>query len=262
MLDLQDGVVVVTGSSSGVGAACARQLAELGCHLVINYARNADGAEATAAACREFGVETEIVQADVAEDADCRRLVATADRRWGRLDGLVNNAGTTKFCAHEHLDGLSKRDFLDIYSVNLVGPYQMTRAAAPLMRRGGRGSVVNVASIAGVTGIGSSIAYAASKGALVTLGLSLARVLGPEIRVNTVCPGFIQGDWLADGLGRDNYERAKSYLENNVPLRQTATADTVAEAILYFLTGATVVTGETLILDGGHHLMQTPFARR
>ena len=262
MMDLQDGVVIVTGSSSGVGAACARQLAELGCHVVLNYVRNADGAEAAAAACREFGVETEVVQADVAEDAECRKLVAAAEARWGRLDGLVNNAGATKFCAHENLDGLDKQDFLDIYGVNLVGPYQMTRAAAPVMRRGGRGSIVNVASIAGVMGIGSSIAYAASKGALITLGLSLARVLGPEIRVNTVCPGFIQGEWLAEGLGRDNYERTKSYLENNVPLGQTATADSVAEAILYFLTGAGVVTGETLILDGGHHLMQTPFARR
>ena len=262
MMDLQDGVVIVTGSSSGVGAACARQLAELGCNVVINYARNADGAEATAQACRAFGVETEVVQADVAEDADCRKLVAAAEMRWGRLDGLVNNAGTTRFCAHENLDGLDKEDFLDIYSVNLVGPYQMTRAAAPVLRRGGRGSIVNVASIAGVMGIGSSIAYAASKGALITLGLSLARVLGPQIRVNTVCPGFIQGEWLAEGLGRDNYERAKSYLESNSPLRQTATADTVAEAILYFLSGATLVTGETLMVDGGHHLMQTPFARR
>ena len=262
MIDLQEGVVIVTGSSSGVGAACARQLAELGCNVVVNYARNADGAEAVSAACREFGVETEVVCADVAEDDDCRRLVATAEARWGRLDGLVNNAGTTKFCAHEDLDGLSKADFLDIYSVNLVGPYQMTRAAAPLLRRGGRGSIVNVASIAAVMGIGSSIAYAASKGALVTLGLSLARTLGPEIRVNTVCPGFIQGDWLEAGLGAENYQRAKSFLEGNVPLRQTATADTVAEAILYFLAGAGIVTGETLMLDGGHHLIQTPFARR
>lgn len=262
MIDLQEGVVIVTGSSSGVGAACARQLAELGCNVVINYARNADGAEAAAAACREFGVDTEVVKADVSDDQACRGLVAAAEQRWGRLDGLVNNAGTTRFCEHDNLDGLSGQDFLDIYSVNLVGPYQMSRAAAPLLRRGGRGSIVNVASVAGVMGTGSSIAYAASKGALITLGLSLARVLGPEIRVNTVCPGFIQGDWLADGLGRDSYECAKSFLEANNPLRQTATADTVAEAILHFLTGAGVVTGETLIVDGGHHLMQTPFARR
>ena len=262
MMDLQEAVVIVTGSSSGVGAASVRQLAEAGCNVVVNYSRNADGAESAAAACREFGVETEVVRADVSSDADCRKLVAAAEARWGRLDGLVNNAGTTKFCAHEDLDGLSAQDFHDIYGVNLVGPYQMMRAAAPLMRRGGRGSIVNVASIAGVMGIGSSIAYATSKGALITLGLSMARVLGPEIRVNTVCPGFIQGDWLAEGLGTENYERTKSFLENKVPLRLTATADTVAEAIVYFLSGAGIVTGETLILDGGHHLIQTPFARR
>ena len=262
MMDLQDAVVIVTGSSSGVGAACALQLAEVGCNVVVNYSRNAAGAESAAAACRELGVETEVVRADVSVDEDCRALVAAAETRWGRLDGLVNNAGTTRFCAHEDLEGLSGQDFLDIYGVNLVGPYQMARAAAPLLRRGGRGSVVNVASIAGVTGVGSSIAYAASKGALITLGLSLARVLGPEIRVNTVCPGFIQGDWLAEGLGVENYERTKSWLETNVPLRLTATADTVAEAILYFLSGAGLVTGETLLLDGGHHLIQTPFARR
>ena len=138
----------------------------------------------------------------------------------------------------------------------------MVRAVAPAMRRGGRGSIVNVASIAAVMGVGSSIAYAASKGALVTMGLSLARALGPEIRVNTVCPGFIQGDWLEQGMGKENYARSKTYLEQNTPLRMTATPDTVAEGIMLFLIGASVVTGETLILDGGHHLMQTPMARR
>ncbi|MEM1433296.1 MAG: glucose 1-dehydrogenase [Pseudomonadota bacterium] len=261
-MDLEQGVAIVTGSSSGVGAACARQLAERGCHVVVNYSRNREGAETTAGACEQLGVETSIVQADVADDASCRALVQTAVDRWGRLDVLINNAGTTKFCAHGDLDGLDKQDFQDIYAVNTIGVYQMVRAAAPIMRQGGRGSIVNVASIAGVTGVGSSIAYAASKGALITMGLSLARVLGPEIRVNTVCPGFIQGDWLAEGMGAEAYERSKSYLEANTPLQLTTTPDTVAEAILYFAGGAEVVTGETLILDGGHHLMQTPMARR
>ena len=121
---------------------------------------------------------------------------------------------------------------------------------------------MNVASIAGVMGVGSSIAYAASKGALVTMGLSLARVLGPEIRLNTVCPGFIQGDWLEEGMGADSYARTKSALEQSTPLRLTCTPDSVAEVILFFLSSASVVTGETLILDGGHHLAQQPFARR
>jgi len=261
-MDLEGGVAIVTGSSSGVGAATARQLAERGCNVLINYASNADGAEQTRAACAAFGVETEVVQADVARDEDCRRLAAVADQRWGRIDALVNNAGTTKFCDHADLEGLTADDFQRIYGVNTIGAFQMVRAVAPAMRRGGRGSIVNVASIAGVMGVGSSIAYAASKGAMITLGLSLARVLGPEIRLNTVCPGFIQGDWLEQGMGAENYARAKAALEHNTPLRLTSTPDTIAEVILFFLGSASVVTGETLILDGGHHLTQMPLARR
>ncbi len=261
-MDMQDGVAIVTGSSSGVGAACARQLAERGCHVAINYARNADGAEATRAACEEFGVETVVVRADVSDDAQCRAFADAALAKWGRIDALVNNAGTTKFNPHENLDGLSREDFLDIYAVNAVGPYQMARAVAPAMRTGGRGSIVNVASVAGVMGVGSSIAYAASKGALITLTLSLARVLGPEIRVNTVCPGFIQGEWLERGMGKERYDAAKAALERNAPLQLTTTPDTVAEGILYFICGADVITGETLIMDGGMHLGQAPLTRR
>ena len=261
-MDIEGGVAIVTGSSSGVGAACARQLAEKGCHVVINYASNAKGAEATREACAAFGVETEVVGADVAQDQDCRRLAEAALDRWGRIDALVNNAGTTRFCDHADLDGLDKQDFLDIYSVNTVGAYQMIRAVVPAMKRGGRGAIVNVASIAGVMGVGSSVAYAASKGALITMSLSLARVLGPEIRVNSICPGFIQGDWLEAGMGADRYARTKQYLEETTPLQLTTTADTIAEGILYFVCGADVVTGETLIMDGGHHLNQLPSARR
>jgi 3-oxoacyl-[acyl-carrier protein] reductase len=261
-MDIEGGVAIVTGSSSGVGAACARQLAERGCHVVVNYAHNESGARETQAACEAFGVETLVVKADVAEDADCRRMADAADEKWGRIDALVNNAGTTKFCAHDDLDGLTKDDFLNIYSVNTVGAYQMTRSVAPSMQRGGRGSVVNVASIAAVMGIGSSIAYAASKGAMVTMTLSLARVLGPEIRVNTVCPGFIQGEWLRDGMGAETYDNTKAFLETSTPLRLTTTPDTIAEGILYFIAGADVVTGETLMLDGGMHLLTAPLARR
>jgi 3-oxoacyl-[acyl-carrier protein] reductase len=261
-MDLQGAVSIVTGSSSGVGAACARQLAERGCHVVINYSSNEDGARQTQAACEALGVEALVVQANVAEDADCRRLAALADEKWGRIDALVNNAGTTKFNPHGQLEGLDKDDFLAIYAVNTVGPYQMTRAVAPAMKRGGRGAIVNVASIAAVTGIGSSVAYAASKGALVTMTLSLARVLGPEIRINAVCPGFIEGEWLRDGMGADTYERTRAALQQSTPLRVTCTPDTVAEAIVYFLGGADVVTGETLILDGGAHLNTAPLGRR
>ena len=253
-MDLQEGVAIVTGSSSGVGAACARQLAERGCHVVINYSRNAAGARETQAACAALGVETAVLQADVADDAQCRALTRAALDKWGRIDALVNNAGTTKFNAHANLDGLSREDFERIYAVNVVGPYQMTRAAAPAMRAGGRGSIVNVASIAGIAGVGSSIAYAASKGALITMTRSLARALGPEIRVNAICPGFIQGDWLEQGMGAERYAAAKAQLEANAPLQLTSTPDAIAEGILYFIGGADVVSGETLIMDGGMHL--------
>ena len=261
-MDIENGVAIVTGSSSGIGAACARQLAERGCHVAINYLRNEDGARQTEAACREFGVDTVVVRANVADDEDCRALADAALDKWGRIDALVNNAGTTKFNPHQQLDGLTKQDFLDLYAVNTVSAYQMTRAVAPAMQRGGRGSVVNVASITAITGVGSSIAYAASKGALVTMTLSLARALGPEIRVNAVCPGFVQGDWLEHGLGKERYAAAKAAVEAAAPLRLTATPDTTAEAILYFLAGADVVTGETLIVDGGSHLNTTPLVRR
>jgi 3-oxoacyl-[acyl-carrier protein] reductase len=261
-LDIQAGVAIVTGSSSGVGAACARQLAERGCHVVINYSSNEAGARETQVACEGFGVETLVLQANVAEDADCRRLAGAADDKWGRIDALINNAGTTKFCAHGDLEGLDKQDFLDIYSVNTVGAFQMARAVTPAMKRGGRGSIVNVASIAAVTGVGSSIAYAASKGALVTMTLSLARVLGPEIRVNAVCPGFIEGEWLKQGMGAEAYERSRQFLRQSTPLRLTTTPDSVAECILIFVAGADVVTGETLILDGGAHLAGAVQTRR
>lgn len=261
-MDMQNGVAIVTGSSSGVGAACARKLAELGSHVVINYASNEDGARASAAACETFGVETLVIRADVADDTACRAMVAAAVDKWGRVDALINNAGTTKFCAHEDLEGLDAADFQRIYGVNTIGAFQMTRAVAPHMKRGGRGAIVNVASIAAIQGVGSSIAYAASKGAMVTMTLSLARALGPEIRVNVVCPGFIQGDWLEAGMGKERYEKTKAFLEATTPLRVTATPDSVADAVLYFITGADIVTGESLILDGGAHLSATPLTRR
>ncbi len=259
---MQNSVTIVTGSSSGVGAACARQLAELGSHVTINYSRNESGARATQEACESLGVETLVFQADVADDSQCRAMADATLEKWGRIDALVNNAGTTKFNPHQNLEGLSKQDFFDIYGVNLVGPYQMTRAVVPAMKRGGCGSIVNVSSVAGVMGVGSSVAYAASKGALNTMTLSLARCLGPEIRVNCICPGFIQGDWLEQGLGKEGYAAAKSRVEAMSPLGVASTPDQIAQGIVAFISGADVVTGECLIMDGGSHLAQAGLVKR
>lgn len=262
MDDFKGKVAIITGSSSGVGSATAVQLAEKGFNVVVNYSRNEEGAKKTVASCEAAGGEALICQADVSQDEDCCRMVAAAVDKWGRIDALVNNAGTTKFNNHRDLAGLDKEDFFRIYGVNVVGPYQMVRATEPHLRQSGNGAVVNVASIAAITGVGSSVAYAASKGALVTMTLSLARVLGPEIRVNAVCPGFIAGDWLRAGLGDEVYEAAKKGSEAAAPLGVTSSPETVAEAILYFICGASIITGESLILDGGNHLSQTPLMRR
>jgi 3-oxoacyl-[acyl-carrier protein] reductase len=254
-MDLKSKVAIVTGSSSGVGAATARLLASKGCHVVINYASSSEAAQKVAKDCEQLGVETLVCQADVSNDEACRSMAAQAVDKWGRIDILVNNAGTTKFVPHEQLDGLDKDDFFNIYGVNVVGPYQMLRACETALRASGDAAVVNVSSIAGVRGIGSSVAYAASKGALLTMTQSLARVMGPEIRVNAVCPGFIQGEWLEQGIGADNYQKIKSSLEQSAPLKKTCTGESVAESIVNFIDGHSVVTGQHIILDGGQYLM-------
>ena len=192
-MEMKGAVAIVTGSSSGVGAATARLLASKGCHITINYAHNKAGAEAAAAACEAFGVETLVCQADVSDDAACRAMVAATMAKWGKINALVNNAGTTKFNPHDQLDGLDKDDFFHLYGVNVVGPYQMIRAAEQGMRAAGEASVVNVASIAGVEGIGSSVAYAASKGALLTMTRSLARGHGARNQNQCSLPWVYSG---------------------------------------------------------------------
>ena len=253
-MDLEGAAAIVTGSSSGVGAATARMLAERGANVVGNYARSAEAAEAVAAECRAFGARVLCLQGDVADDTACRAMVEAAVSKFGRLDILVNNAGTTKFVNHADLDGLDKDDFFHIYGVNVVGPYQMARAAEAALRAVGDAAIVNVSSIAGVRGVGSSIAYAASKGALITMTKSLARMMGPEVRVNTVCPGFIEGDWLREGMGDELYVRNRQRIIDRTPLQRVCTPESVAESILGFVAGHSIISGEHIILDGGAFL--------
>ena len=253
MSESESRVIIVTGSSSGIGAAVARRAAREGWHVLVNYNRNREGADSVVAYCREQGVEAVAVGADVAEDAACRALASVAEDTWGRVDALINNAGTTKVCAHGDLEGLSAEDFQHIYQVNTVGAFQMIRAVVPLMRRTG-GSVVNVASVAGILGVGTSVAYACSKAAMLALNKSMARELGPEIRVNAVCPGFVEGDWLKEGLGDERYQLVKAHYLEASRTNAVMTPDTVADNIWFFTTDASNVTGEQLLLDGGASL--------
>ncbi len=243
-------VIIVTGSSGGIGAAVARLAADKAYNVLVNYNSNRAGADAVVADCQASGVEAIAVGDNVTEDADCRKLAAAAADAWGRIDVLVNNAGTTKFCPHEDLDGLDAEDFHHLYSVNTVGAFQMIRAVVPAMQQTG-GSIVNVASVAGLIGVGSSLAYACSKAALLAINQSMARNLGPEIRVNAVCPGFVEGEWLKEGLGEDLYDYVKGHFEERAATGQVMNIDTVAENIWYFADSAPNVTGEHVLMDGG-----------
>ena len=248
-------VAIITGGSRGVGAATARLLASKGWNITITCTSSMDDAENVVKECEKLGAEAIAITADVSEDNSCVQTAQETIEKWGRIDALVNNAGTTKFVFnHADLDGLNAEDFLHIYKVNVVGPFQMVRACKEMLLKSENPSIVNISSIAGIKGLGSSLAYASSKGALNTMTKSMARNLGP-IRVNAICPGFIQGDWLRNGMGDDLYNAALENLTNNTPLKLTVTPEQVAEGIYSFIDINTVVTGETMLMDGGHHLI-------
>ncbi len=257
----KDGLcAIVTGSASGLGAATAAILAKGGARIVINYSSSQNEAEQTADLCRSAGGEVVVVQGDVSRDEDCRKIAAAA-APWGRLDALINNAGVTKHMAHNNLDGLSAEDFQRLFGVNTIGPFQMVRAARSLLEAGaeasGRASaVVNVSSVAGISGIGSSVAYAASKGALNTITLSLARALAPLIRVNAVCPGYIDTPWFTKGRGVEAAAKVRDAVIAKVPLKRASTAEDVASLVCFLATPPSGnMTGEVIRIDAGAHLV-------
>ncbi|MGD0192261.1 MAG: glucose 1-dehydrogenase [Rhizomicrobium sp.] len=255
----QDGfkgkTAIVTGSATGIGAAIAMGLAARGANVVINFSKSEAEARATADAAGRHGTGVRIVQGNVGSDADCRRIASETMAAFGRIDILVNNAGTTKFAAHEDLEALSADDFAGIYAVNVIGPFQMIRACAPHMKAGGAASVVNISSVAGISGLGSSVAYAASKGALNTMTLSLARALAPEIRVNAICPGYVETRWFSDRFGAERTALISKDQAASVPLRHAGQPDDIADAAIFLCGGASRhITGEMLQVDGGMHL--------
>src|ERR1700710_1149757 len=252
--------VVITGSASGLGAATAMSLAKGGARTAANYPSSQKEAEQTADLCRTAGGEVVVVQGDVSRDEDCKKIV-TAAAPWGRIDALINNAGITKHVPHADLDGLSAEDFQRLFGVNTIGPFQMVRAARSLLEAGARASgrasaVVNVSSVAGISGVGSSVAYAASKGALNTITYSLARALAPLIRVNTVCPGYIDTPWFTKGRGEAGAKQVRDMVVGKVPLKVASTAEDVAAVVCFLATPASSnMTGELVRIDAGLHLV-------
>jgi 3-oxoacyl-[acyl-carrier protein] reductase len=236
---------LITGGGTGVGKATTLQLAARGLDVAINYSRSKDDAEETAAAAREKGVRAICVACDVADDGQVRAMIERCKAELGRLDVVVNNAGTTFFVKHAELEEMTEEKWDRILAVNLKGPFFVSRAAISLMRAGGGGSIVNVASVAGVAGSGSSIAYAASKGGLITMTKSLARALAPDIRVNAVCPGVIISRWLE---GHEDMVEAALKI---TPLKRASTTDDIADVVTFLACDAGMMTGQALVVDGG-----------
>jgi 3-oxoacyl-[acyl-carrier protein] reductase len=238
-------VALITGGGTGVGRSTTLQLAERGFHVAINYSRSQGDADETAAAARKMDIKAITLACDVADDAQVREMIERCRTEFGRLDVVVNNAGTTHFVQHTDLEAMSEDKWDRILAVNLKGPFFVSRAAIPLLRASGGGSIVNVASVAGVAGSGSSIAYAASKGGLITMTKSLAKAFAPDIRVNAVCPGVIVSRWLE---GHEDMVEAALKI---TPLKRASSTDDIADVVTFLACDAGMMTGQALIVDGG-----------
>ncbi len=240
---LEGKVAVVTGSSSGIGEAIARLFAEEGCSIVVNSSSSVEAGQEVASSLPD----AIYAQADIADEEQAKSLVEAAIDKWGRLDVLVNNAGATRVIPHDDLDAVTAEDWDRILKVNIVGTWFVTRAAAAALKES-EGSVVNISSVAGVRPGGSCIPYAVSKAGLNHMTRLLAKVLGPEVRVNAVAPGLIDTPWTAD------WDAVRAAVRERTPLGRSGTPEDIARATL-LLTLSPYSTGDVVVVDGGMHLV-------
>ena len=247
MTQLKRKVALVTGGGTGIGRAISIALAALSIDVAVNYSRSQQEALDTVAAIEKNGGKAVVVQANVAKDAEVRTMVQTVVEQFGQLDYLVNCAGTTVYVDMPDLEGLKPEYWDEIMDVNVKGLFSVCRAAAPHLKKT-RGSIVNITSVAGITGMGSSIAYAASKAAAISVTKSLARVLAPEVRVNSVAPGIVLTRWVE---GREAHVKK---LGEHTPLGRCCNAEDVADVAVPLLVNATMMTGQTVVVDGGAFL--------
>ncbi|MDP5148232.1 SDR family NAD(P)-dependent oxidoreductase [Shewanella sp. ULN5] len=248
---LENKVALITGASSGVGAAVALDLAKRGVKVVINFANNEHGAKQTLDQVQQAGSVGAIFQADVSNNQECCELVNFVVKEFGRLDVVINNAGTTSFVPHNELDQLSDEIWRSTLNTNLLGPFYISRAATPFLEQQGGGEIVMTSSIAGLTTHGSSIAYCASKAGLNSLTKTLAKTLGSKnIRVNAVCPGLIDGAWSEQGWG-EHWQTAKDMTLQASAIHHISTPQDVAASIVHIITGPDNMTGQIISLDSG-----------
>ena len=242
---------LVTGGATGIGRAAVLHLARAGFDVALNYRASAEEARATAAEAEKAGARVLLLAADVADDAAVKNMMREIDAAFGGLEALLNNAGTTIATPAKDLDGVSVEDWDRVFAVNVRGLFLVTRAAVPLLKRGKSPSIVNTASIVGIRPGPQPLPYAASKAAVVSLTKQLAGALSPEIRVNAVAPGWIEGEWMERMLG-DNYQGLMERRAKATPLGRCATFGDVAETILSLITSNRFVNGEIVVVDGGY----------
>lgn len=248
-MELRNKVVLVTGSSRGIGKAIAMRLAKEGADVIINASRSIKAAEATRSSLPETaGQKHSFIRADITSPAQISEMMRQIKRQYGRLDILVNNAGSTYFIKHSDLNKLTTEIFDEIYKMHLRGPFLCVQKALPLLKRSKGALVVNIASIAAITAVGSNVAYCAMKAALLNMTKSLARALAPKVRINAVSPGLTETD-LIKGWGDYKSEQIRK-----TPLRRLATSEDIANAVFSLATSLTYVTGQNIIIDGGRIL--------
>jgi len=241
---------LVTGGATGIGRAAVLHLARAGFDVALNYRSSADAARAVAAEAEKAGAKVLLVPADVAEDGEVRAMLRKVEETFGSLDALVNNAGTTIETPPKDLEGVSVADWDRVFAVNVRGLFLVTRAAAPLLKRGENPCIVNTASIVGLRPGPQPLPYAASKAAIVSLTKQFAGALAPDIRVNAVAPGWMEGEWMERML-KDNYEKLMERRAKATPLGRCVTADDVAETMLSLIVSNRFVNGEIIVIDGG-----------
>ena len=241
---------LVTGGATGIGRSAVLALAKAGYDVAINYASSAKAAQEVASLAQAMGAQTMLLPCDVSDEVAVRAMLAQVEAQFGHLDALVNNAGTTAKWKVKDLESLDLAEWDRTFAVNVRGLFQVTRAAVPLLRKGSNPSIVNTASIVGLRPGPQPLPYAASKAAVVNMTKTLAWNLGPEIRVNAVAPGWMEGDWMERMLG-DKYDDLMGKRAKLTPLKRCVTADDVAETMMSLIQGNRFVTGEIIVIDGG-----------
>jgi len=249
-MDISGKTAIVTGSAVGVGRAVALDLAKRGANVVVNYSRSEAEARQTLAEVEALGAKALLARADVSQDDQVRDMVNETLGRFGAVDILVNNAGITYFVNFDDLEGLTEEIWDRIYAVNVKGLFFCSRAVIPPMKRQGEGCIVNISSVSGVRAVGSSIAYCASKAAVINMTVSFARTFAPEVRVNCVAPGFVDTRWHQARRDAAEYEAFKAAVGRMTPLGRISTPEDVSRVVLDFIE-AEQVTGQTLLVDGG-----------